>query len=106
MKLIHYANKMELAKLIVTSAPPKALWFNVVRKLPPNGVLVDYEPPTTRLSLRVLADELGLAGQGTVPKVEKMPKVVEKSREDYLHQLPLAVKDAWNQGKHGFVLLR
>jgi hypothetical protein len=99
MKLIHYADKMELARLIVTSAPPKALWFNVVRKLPPNGVLVDYEPPTVRYSLRVLADELGLVGQGTPAKREPVPEP--------LHYTPSAgAALAAQQGKRGFVLLR
>jgi hypothetical protein len=81
VKLIHFVDKMELAKLIVTSAPPKALWFNVVQRLSATAVLVDYEPPVSRLSLRVLADELGLVGLGSPERVVKVALQREVDKE-------------------------
>jgi len=93
MKHIHASSKMELAELIVKSAPIGATSFRIAQKLPPDGYLVDYKPPMNGLSIHQLAVELGLES-----------KVVREAPPEPRYSPSIQTQLAVRVGKKGFVL--
>jgi len=93
VKFIHAESKIELAKQIVLTAPVNSSKFQIVKKIPPKGYLVEYG--TIGLSLYKLGVELGL--------VEKKAKP-DNTQVGYYHPSAKTL-EAMNKGKRGLVLL-
>ena len=91
-KLIHASSKMELAKLIVQSAPGKARGFSIARRVPPSAWVVQYSTTLLGgyLSLGKLAMELGLA-----VREEKYKPVPKPAGE---------VWAKWRRGSSGWIV--